>query len=199
MHFSNKATICRFQHRTDRSFITIPAIVFNAGNWYVHYLAPVPSLISSSPYEVTQGGIPTGIERVSRRSLQKPCGVFYSDHVSNICCASVSPTNIIPSIDSASSLLKRLRTISTDCSRLLPRLSCPWEAAISSLVSNFPHRQSWYSHRIIVIFGRLFTHILKRSCRRFSVHRIRDGMQACHGSFRGYYPHQETSGKFNTP
>lgn len=36
-------------------------------------------------------------------------------------------------IDSAMSLLKRLRTISTDCARLLPRLSCPWEAAIACL------------------------------------------------------------------
>jgi hypothetical protein len=41
-------------------------------------------------------------------------------------------------MESATALLKRLRVISTDCARLIPRLNCPWEAAVASLVRDNP-------------------------------------------------------------
>jgi hypothetical protein len=39
-------------------------------------------------------------------------------------------------LEASTSVVRRLRSISVDCARILPRLNCPWEGAVASLVRN---------------------------------------------------------------
>jgi hypothetical protein len=80
--------------------------------------------------------LPQSLGRKPGRSDADLCRILRQGSVSVVLFL-IDTENSLPSrLEASTSMIKRLRTISVDCARMLPRLNCPWESAVASLVRN---------------------------------------------------------------